>query len=292
MKQPILSILIPTYNRARLITKTLDSITSQINNKTINDIEIVITNDGSKDDTEKIIESYQKNNPCNIVYFKNEKNLGFDKNLINTVNKAQGKYCWFIGDDDLLYNNVLSGIIKKLKDNEKNKFLMLNYSRMDTKTEKIIVKKMIEFDSKKFGNINNFFFKASYSSKFPNMGMNLIYLSIFIFNREHWLKYVNNCKKYIGINFIHTFIFLHMLAKKDTKITYIGQPSVIYRSGNARDWGNDIWLSYHAKLLPVAKSLRLSKIKIYKLQFKYFTKYIKSKISIPIKKFILKYFKI
>ncbi|MCK5459615.1 glycosyltransferase, partial [Candidatus Parcubacteria bacterium] len=91
MKQPTLSILIPTYNRAHLVIETLDSITKQINNELIHDIEIVITDDGSNDDTEKTIKLYKENNPCNIVYFKNEKNLGFDKNLINTVSKARGK---------------------------------------------------------------------------------------------------------------------------------------------------------------------------------------------------------
>ncbi|MCK5459616.1 hypothetical protein KAI52_00700, partial [Candidatus Parcubacteria bacterium] len=187
-----------------------------------------------------------------------------------------------------IYNNTISKIIKKLKINKKNRFLMLNYSRMDTNTKKIVVEKMIEFGDETFDDINIFFFKNSPNSKFQNVGMNLIYLSIFVFNREHWLKYVNYYKKYIGINFIHTFIFLHILAAEGTSITYISQPYVIYRSGNVRDWGNNIWLDYHTKFLIMAKKLKLSKIKIYKMQFKYFLKFLKLQITVPIKKLLHK----
>jgi abequosyltransferase len=75
---PLLSICIPTFNRENYVNLTLDSILDQISEHT-NEVEIIITDDGSKDNTGEVIKKYQDKIPGIINYFYNKNNLGFDK---------------------------------------------------------------------------------------------------------------------------------------------------------------------------------------------------------------------
>ena len=66
---PKISIIIPVYNVEKYIKKCLESLANQ----TMQDFEVIIVNDGSKDDSEKIIENYIKSHPkIKINYYKKE----------------------------------------------------------------------------------------------------------------------------------------------------------------------------------------------------------------------------
>ena len=99
-KQPLLSICIPTYNREKYLKECLDSIVNQeLFNE--NDIEIVISDNASEDGTKELVKLYQDKYK-NIRYFRNEENLWFDRNLDNTLNNANWKFCWTLSDDEYL----------------------------------------------------------------------------------------------------------------------------------------------------------------------------------------------
>ncbi len=113
-KQPILSICIPTYNRVNYLKECLDSIVCQFRDKNIYDqVEIVISDNASEDTTQELVREYQKNWD-NIKYFRNNQNIGFDRNVLKAVDIAQGEYCWLLGDDDALFENALKTIIDKI----------------------------------------------------------------------------------------------------------------------------------------------------------------------------------
>lgn len=98
----ILSIIIPTFNRAELILKTLDSIVNQSYRK----YEIVIIDDASKDNTREIIDIYKNNNFDNeIIYSCLDKNLGPNvaKNL--GIKLSKGDYLIFLDSDDTFPSN-------------------------------------------------------------------------------------------------------------------------------------------------------------------------------------------
>jgi len=102
-----LSIAIPTYNGAKTIRETLDSIVSQLEDG----VEIVISDNASSDGTAEIIREYQVMHPV-IRYFRNDENLGADRNFDLAVQRATGKYVWFFGDDD----KMCCGGIRKVLD--------------------------------------------------------------------------------------------------------------------------------------------------------------------------------
>ncbi|MFH1968367.1 MAG: glycosyltransferase family 2 protein [bacterium] len=111
----LLSICIPTFNRVELLKYNLKSITDQfdIEPSLKNVVEIVISDNASSDDTKKMVVSFSEKYE-NIIYHRNETNIGFDRNLNNVVNLANGKYCLTLGDDDALFPNSLSLLIKKI----------------------------------------------------------------------------------------------------------------------------------------------------------------------------------
>ena len=96
----LLSICIPTYNRATSLANCLNSI--KIAQKFIDNIEVevCISDNASDDNTEEVVKSFEKE--IKIKYLKNYENLGFAKNAIKVVSAASGEFSWLIGDDDLI----------------------------------------------------------------------------------------------------------------------------------------------------------------------------------------------
>ncbi len=93
--RPIVSVVIPTYNRADLLPRALDSLLKQ----TFQNFEIVVVNDASTDETAKLLEEYQKKSK-KIKVITHKKNQGVSKSRNNGNSKAKGKYITIIDSDD------------------------------------------------------------------------------------------------------------------------------------------------------------------------------------------------
>lgn len=89
-----ISIIVPIYNAEKYLNKCIDSLVNQ----TKKEIEIILINDGSTDNSERIIKEYKDKR---IKYFKN-KNQGIGKTRNFGIEKAEGKYIMFLDSDDYL----------------------------------------------------------------------------------------------------------------------------------------------------------------------------------------------
>lgn len=94
-----LSICIPTYNRGALIGELLDSIIAQRDYGW--DIEVVVSDNASTDETAAVIDSYRDRLP-RLVYQCAAQNMGADRNFLKAVELATGDFCWLMGSDDKL----------------------------------------------------------------------------------------------------------------------------------------------------------------------------------------------
>jgi len=94
MKSPLISVVMPVYNGEKYLNEAIDSILNQ----TFTDFEFIIINDGSTDQTEEIILSYDDSRIC---YVKNEKNLQIVKTLNKGISLANGKYIARMDADDI-----------------------------------------------------------------------------------------------------------------------------------------------------------------------------------------------
>lgn len=105
-----LSIFIPTYNRCDLLKDALNSL---IHEAYKYNISIIISDNNSIDDTENMVNEF-KNKYKNIFYSKNEKNVGIDKNMLSVLKLVKTKYCFMLGDDDLLIEGGIEKVLKML----------------------------------------------------------------------------------------------------------------------------------------------------------------------------------
>jgi len=112
MQKPLLTIGIPTYNRAKYLDRCLNSIVTQFDSVK-QDIELVIANNASTDNTKEVIDKYSQK--IDINYYEREINLGPDSTSSLCFSKAKGKYVWVLGDDEYLIDGSLSIIINLLK---------------------------------------------------------------------------------------------------------------------------------------------------------------------------------
>lgn len=100
------SIIIAAYNSQEYIKKTIDSIVSQsIGFK--DNVEIIIVNDGSYDNTVKIVNEYIEKYPNNIRLINNSTNLGVSASRNLGINESKGEFISFLDSDDYISNKTL-----------------------------------------------------------------------------------------------------------------------------------------------------------------------------------------
>jgi len=110
----LVSICIPQYNRIDFLKINLKKIEDQ----DYTDIEIIISDDASSDNTQEEIREIKKYYKFPIKYFRFEKNQGYDRNLRKSLELATGNYCFILGNDDTLSDpGALKRLVIFLKEN-------------------------------------------------------------------------------------------------------------------------------------------------------------------------------
>lgn len=113
MEKDKISIIICTYNTEKYISKCLDSLIEQ----SYSNLEIIIIDDGSKDQTKKILETYQKKDQrISLHYNKENKGLAYSRNV--GLKKSTGDYIGFIDSDDYIDINYYEELHRALKKNQ------------------------------------------------------------------------------------------------------------------------------------------------------------------------------
>lgn len=102
---PKVSIIVPVYNVEQYIEKCIKSLVNQ----TLKDIEIILVNDGTKDNSEEIILNYQKQYPNIIKYLKKE-NGGLSSARNYGIPYATGDYIAFLDSDDYVETNMYENL--------------------------------------------------------------------------------------------------------------------------------------------------------------------------------------
>lgn len=109
----LVSVITPIYNAEKYLADTLNSVFAQ----DYKDIEIVLVDDCSKDNSAKIISEFQKSHP-EIVYFLQEKNMGAGAARNKALELARGQYVAFLDSDDIWMPDKIGRQISLMK--EKN----------------------------------------------------------------------------------------------------------------------------------------------------------------------------
>ena len=133
--RPLFSVCIPAYNRARHLGPLLDSILAQ----NFADYELVICEDKSpeRDEIAAIVRDYAAKHTIPIRYFENEENLGYDGNIRNLVEKAGGRFCFFMGNDDVMCPGALEEAAAVIQRHPKAGIVLKSYAWFDETPEQI-----------------------------------------------------------------------------------------------------------------------------------------------------------
>ena len=110
VKNPTVSVIIPTYNRANLVDKAIKSVLSQ----TYQDFEIIVIDDGSTDNTEEIIRGFKDKRVKYIKKYKKNRGISATRNI--GIKVARGKYIASLDSDDEWLPDKLDKQIKILQD--------------------------------------------------------------------------------------------------------------------------------------------------------------------------------
>lgn len=98
--EPLISVVMPSYNHAKYISKAVDSVLAQ----DFSDYELLISDDASPDNSWEVISGFSD---PRIRSFRQEKNLGPVGNLVFLIKQARGKYIALLNSDDAWYREKL-----------------------------------------------------------------------------------------------------------------------------------------------------------------------------------------
>ena len=107
----LITILTPTYNRAILLDRLYQSLCQQ----TYQDFEWIVVNDGSKDNTDEVVQSFIAEKKINIFYIKQE-NGGKHRVINRGVKEAKGELLFIADSDDMLPVNALENVSRTYED--------------------------------------------------------------------------------------------------------------------------------------------------------------------------------
>lgn len=108
---PLVSIGVASYNNSKYILQTLDSIAQQ----SYQNIELIIVDDFSKDNSVLLIDEWIKNSRLKIKFIRNDKNLGVTAVCNILLQHACGQYFSIFSSDDLMSSNKIGDLLKNLQ---------------------------------------------------------------------------------------------------------------------------------------------------------------------------------
>lgn len=193
-KKKLLAICLPTYNRAKYLKMQLERFSS-MPQELWEDISIFISDNCSTDETQSIGNEYCGKEGMDIVYHRNDSNIGMDGNFVTCFKSAETKYVWLLGDDDTILIERLPLILSLLKEKEIG-VIHLGIGRSERKDYTI--------------------YKMETEAFLRQIGIWITFISSNIVNT----KYVKeiNFEKYFGTFFTLVPVYLQAMIKEDVNI--------------------------------------------------------------------------
>lgn len=213
--QPRLSICIATFNRGNFIGETLDSILSQAGDE----VEIVILDGGSTDDTAARVQPYANRYP-RLRYLRQETNLGVDRDFNTAVEAATGEYCWLMSDDDLLKPGAIRAVLDSLGPYS---LVVVNAEVRSFDFARLLEDRRLPFD------IDRRYEPQEMDRLFVEAGGYLTFIGCVVIKRSVWLERAK--EPYFGSLFIHVGVIFQQ--RLPGPVLALAPPFITIRYGNA-----------------------------------------------------------
>lgn len=152
---PVLSVVIPSFNRGDELSLTVQSIASQLANGLENKVEVLISDNGSGPDTVATILELG-NSFDNVSYMLNARDEGGFFNLFAAPWRARGAYTWTFGSDDILLEGGVAHVVETLE-REAPSFLTLNKKAANAALDTMIWDAANTIESRRFDSFVDLF---------------------------------------------------------------------------------------------------------------------------------------
>lgn len=234
----LISVCIPTLNRARYLKDAIASIASQIGS----DIELIVYDTGSNDGTRELMAGVTTIYPA-VRYIRREEILGVDETLLLLLEKSRGKYVWFFGSDDVLKPGAIDKIRRKLSRALASPTLLyLNHEIIDVDGRLLIASQTRHKDDKRY--------PVGWRC-IPSLGIKLGYISACIVERKK-LPAVGDARDFIGSRWVSLYLYLSaLIAGGPTEV--IAEPLIrARRNPSACDEYSEVFVRQTARVLRAA----------------------------------------
>lgn len=122
--KPLLTIAIPTYNRAACLKDLLSVLADQMKDESR--VELIVSDNASPDETPSVIQDFVARG-LRVRYMRNPQNIGPDANFLQCFEQAMGKYVWIFSDDDLIVPGGLAKLLSYCASAEYDLIWVSNY---------------------------------------------------------------------------------------------------------------------------------------------------------------------
>lgn len=207
----LLTLALPVYDGGTCIGFTLQSIIDALLSLSTQEkqmCEILISDNQSVDETSKVINQFISNG-LEINYHRNETNIGYDANIDMLVEKAGGKYVWFLGCGEQIKNDALHRLIEKLNINDEYTNILVDFDIYDERKEKITDIRVFNFDKDVLIEAKNNFSHNKYA----------LAVSSNIVNKKKWQQVKKN--KLVVDGWCHVERILDMIALENSSKTLL-----------------------------------------------------------------------
>ncbi|TAK24390.1 MAG: glycosyltransferase [Nitrosarchaeum sp.] len=177
MYSDLVSVIIPVYNSEKFLKESIESVLSQI----YADIEIIVINDGSTDDSIKILNQYNDK-----IILIDQKNKGLSEAVNTGIKKMSGKWMKWLSPDDVLFPNTIEILVEEAKKLPENTIVYSNWEMIDEKG-----KKMRNFYESNYNNLDDFEFNVRLLNG-QLINVNTVLIPASLFNKGCIMRTLND----------------------------------------------------------------------------------------------------
>ena len=248
-ERPLLTIAIPTYNRASYLNQLLYSLSEQL--AAHPEVELLVSDNASTDTTPSVLSEFESK--IKMRHIRNQFNRGADANFLQCFEQSRGKYVWLVGDDDLIAPGGLDKIMALLESSEYALVYLRPFPFRGDRTGRQV--------RDRFGR---------FAQRIPNgasfiriVGPTITFISALIVNKARYMELrADSLESFIGTNLMQLGWCLPLLAS-DGESLIVWDKILQARVGNSGGYGicrvfSENLNNVMAKALPDSEEIRKS----------------------------------
>lgn len=225
-----LGVCIPTYKRPDQLLECVRSVAASAKGFPVT---IFITDDSEDDTNREAIEKIRALHP-KVVYEKNRKNLGIDRNILRSVDLCTCDYAWLLGEDDRMLPDAVGTLMGVLEEKAPGTpFVYVNYMAVDDEVKVILKPRSVTMKEDRISSARDFLEEEGWSMGF---------LGACVVRKSCWQEARQD--RYLGTYFAHAGVILECL--RDKRLFMVARPLILNRCATPKTF---TWVNQYLEVL-------------------------------------------